>query len=308
MRFLLLNLLHNVSLNKNKKLASLVLAHALVIGFSLPVKSEEVPLWEIDGNLSAISLDAYPGSSYNRTIVFPFPNFRLNSPYLQSSGGGVNARILNSEKLDIGLSMSGSLPTKNKHLEVRQERNMPDLDPTIEVGLGLKYVPFRDDNWEFKSQLPLRKSTGLAYEDQDELWRIHKPVDLGWTLSPRVTLTRFFQVDDVRHEIDFEVGSMLATQQNMNYFYGVESQFALPGESAFDAERGLVNNWVELGWVRKRERWRFSISAEYQDMHSAKNKLSPLFEEKDSWFGFIILTYTFAESNLMVEQDSEFKN
>src|SRR5690606_2350005 len=124
--FLLLNLLHNVSLNKNKKLASLVLAHALVIGFSLPVKSEEVPLWEIDGNLSAISLDAYPGSSYNRTIVFPFPNFRLNSPYLQSSGGGVNARILNSEKLDIGLSMSGSLPTKNKHLEVRQERNMPD--------------------------------------------------------------------------------------------------------------------------------------------------------------------------------------
>jgi len=286
----------------------LVTLGLMMLGFSVNAKSDEVPLWIIDGNISAVSLTAYPGSSYNRTIVFPFPNFTLNSPYLQSSGAGVNARILNSDKLDIGLTMSGSLPVKNKHLDVRKDRDLPDLDPTLEVGLALRYLPFKNTDWELKTQLPLRKATGIGLKDQDELWRMHKPIDLGWTISPRVTLTRFFQKGDVRHEIDFEVGSKFATQQNMNFFYGVESQFALPGESAFDAEQGLVNNWIELGWVRKRDKWRFSISAEYEDMHDAKNIASPLFEEKDSWFGFIILTYQFAHSNLMVEQDSEYKN
>lgn len=294
--------------SKRIKYLSLMITSVALFTYSFLAQSEEVPLWQIDGSISAISIDAYPGSSYTRNLVLPFPNFRLNSPYLQTSGGGVNARILNSDKLDIGLTMSGTLPTENKHLEVRSDRNMPDLDPTFEIGLGLKYVPLKNNDWEFKTQFPLRKATGIALKDQSELWRMHKPVDLGWTLSPRATLTRYIQVKDVSHEIDLEVGSRFATQQNMNYFYGVESQYALAGESAFDAKQGLVNNWVELGWVRKRDRWRFSISAEYQDLHDAKNVLSPLLEEKDTWFGFMILTYTFAESNLMVEQDSEFRN
>src|SRR5690606_20509041 len=124
-------------------------------------------------------------------------------------------------------------------------RNMPDLDPTVEVGLGLRYIPVRTDAWELKTQFPLRKATGIAYKDQDEMWKMHKPVDLGWTFSPRATLTRFIQRDDVRHEIDFEVGSRWATQQNMNYFYGVEAQYTINLEPAYDAQEGLVNHWVE---------------------------------------------------------------
>ncbi len=267
---------------------------------------EVVPLWAIDMNLIVISVDAYPGSDFRRTFGAPVPNFRLNSPYLQSSGGGVNARLFNSDKLDLGLTLSASLPTKNKHLEVREERNLPDLDPTVEVGLGLKYLPYKSKTWELKSQFPVRKATGIGLQDQDELWRIHKPLDLGWTFSPRVTLTRFFEIEDVKHEIDFEVGSKYATQQNMNFFYGVPEGFNLADEDPFIAEEGLVNHWVELGWVRKRGKWRFSVSAEYIDLHDAENVLSPLVERKDSWFGFMILTYTFAESNLMVKQDEEY--
>ena len=269
---------------------------------------ELVPLWILELNLMAVSLDAYPGSDFKRTIVLPFPNFRLNSPYLQTSGGGVNARIFNSEKVDLGLTMGGSLPVKNKELESREDRDLPDLDPTFEIGMGLRYTPIKNKAWELKSNFPIRKSTGIAYEDQDKLYKAHKPVDLGWTFSPRVTLVKYFKNKDVHHEIDFEIGSRYATQQNMNYFYGVESQFALPGEGAFLAEQGLVNNWVELGWIRKWERWRLSISAEYLDMHNAKNSDSPLFQEKDSWFGFIILSYNYTQSNLTVVQDSEFRN
>lgn len=285
----------------------LVLLASFPLGFSSQAYGEEVPLWLIDGSIAAISLDAYPGSSFKRNVVVPFPNFRLNSPYLQSSGGGVNARLFNSDKLDLGLTFSASIPTKTKHLDARKDRSMPDLDPTVEVGLGLRYLPYKTDSWELKTQFPVRKATGIAYEDQDEFWKIHEPLDLGWTFSPRITLTRFLRTGDVRHEIDFEIGSKLATQQNMNFFYGVDNQYALAGESAFVAEEGLVNHWVELGWVRKRGLWRFSISAEYIDLHKAKNVLSPLVEEKNSWFGFMILTYTFAESNLMVKQDYEYK-
>lgn len=270
--------------------------------------SSEVPLWMIDGNLALISLTAYPGADFSRNLLIPFPNFRLNSPYLQSSGGGVNARLLNSDKVDLGLTLSASIPTKTKHLDARKDRDMPDLDPTVEAGLGLRYIPISNSDWEIKTQFPVRKATGIGFQDQDEFWKIHKPLDLGWTFSPRITFTRFFEVDNVRHEIDFEVGSKYATQQNMNFFYGIDEQFALPGETGFVAEEGLVNHWVELGWVRKHNRWRFSISAEYQDMHNAENLLSPLLEVKDSWFGFIILTYSFAQSDLMVRQDSEYKN
>jgi outer membrane scaffolding protein for murein synthesis (MipA/OmpV family) len=286
----------------------LLVSISLVFALNSKAQSEEVPLWLLDGSIAAISLDAYPGSSFQRTVVFPFPNFRLNSPYLQSSGGGVNARLFNSDKFDLGMTFGASIPTKTKHLDARKDRDMPDLDPTLEVGLGLRYIPFKTNAWELKSQFPLRKATGIAYQDQDELWKMHKPLDLGWTFSPRVTLTHFIQRGDVKHEIDFEVGSKLATQQNMNFFYGVEDQFTINGEDPFVAEEGLMNNWVELGWVRKRDKWRFSISAEYVDLHDAENKLSPLVEETDSWFGFIILTYTFAQSELMVEQDSEFSN
>jgi outer membrane scaffolding protein for murein synthesis (MipA/OmpV family) len=280
----------------------------ITISFSASAKSEEVPLWLLDANLTAISIDAYPGSNFNRLLVLPFPNFRLNSPYLQTSGAGVNARILNSDKLDIGLTMSASIPTKTKELDVRNDRSMPDLDPTIEIGLGLKYTPIKTAAWELYSQFPVRKATGIGLADQNELWKLQKPIDLGWTFSPRISLTRSFQKEDVTHEIDFEVGAKYATKQNMNYFYGIESQFAINGEGEFIAEQGLMNTWVELGWVRKRAKWRFSVSAEYVDLHKAQNLDSPLLVVKDSWVGFMILTYTFAQSDLMVEQDSEYEN
>ena len=282
------------------------------IVFAVPVqaaheKVDEAPLWTLDLGLSAISINSYPGSDYNRVLVFPFPNFRLNSPYLQSSGSGVNAPILNSDKLDIGLTLGGSIPTKTKHLDARNDRDMPDLDPTLEIGLGLRYTPIKTHAWELVTSFPLRKATGVAFEDQDEPWKIRKPLDLGWSFSPRVTLIRHLKIKDVKHEIDFEVGSRYATQQNMNFFYGVDEQFALNPADVFVAKEGLVNHWATIGWVRKRDRWRFSIAAEYQDMHDAENVKSPLIEVRDSWFGFVIISYSFAQSNVMVQQNNELR-
>lgn len=270
-------------------------------------KVDEMPLWTLDLGLSAITIDSYPGADYNRVLVFPFPNFRLNSPYLQSSGSGVNARILNSEKLDIGLTLGGSIPTKTKHLDARNDRDMPDLDPTVEMGLGLRYTPVKTHNWELVTSFPLRKATGIAFDDQDEFWKVHKPLDLGWSFSPRIILIRHIKIDDVKHEIDIEVGSRYATQQNMNFFYGVDDKLALSPADIFVADEGLVNHWATIGWVRKYDRWRFSIAGEYQDMHDAENIDSPLLEVKDSWFGFVILSYSFAQSEVMVQQNNELR-
>ncbi len=102
--------------------------------------AEEHPLWELGVGVGAITLPDYRGSDESHTYVLPVPYFVYRGEHLKADRNGVRGMLYDSDKVDLNISISGTIPVHSKDNAAR--RGMADLKPAIEVGpTQARWVP-----------------------------------------------------------------------------------------------------------------------------------------------------------------------
>lgn len=266
--------------------------------------AERVPLWEAGAGAAALTLPAYRGSDKMHTFVLPVPYFTYHGEILKADRHGMRGELFDSERVELSISTSASPPTKSDDVDVRE--NMPDLEPTVEIGPELDITlwdhDWRDSNAHSKSYLSVLK---LRLPLRQAFVVDAKPRDIGIIFSPNLNA-------DVRNpfgmtgwNLGFVTGPIFATARQNAYFYDVDAQYATATRPAYTASSGY-GGWQFLISLSKRfENMWVGAYIRQDTLQGAVFIDSPLVERRDYTSAGLAISWIFARSNAMVDADDE---
>jgi len=90
--------------------------------------------------------------------AIPFPYLVYRGTFLKADRNGIRGTFFDSDRIELSLSLSASLPVNSDDNRARQ--GMPDLQPTVEFGPSLDLTLWRTPpgapSWTcaFRSALP----------------------------------------------------------------------------------------------------------------------------------------------------------
>lgn len=119
-----------------------------------PARAQEAPLWEAGAGVAVINFPHYRGSDQRRTWLLPFPYVVYRGEFLQVDEQGLRGLFFKSERTELNLSVSGSIPIDSNDNHAR--RGMPDLDPTLEIGPTLNFALWRSPDAKTSSNCACR--------------------------------------------------------------------------------------------------------------------------------------------------------
>jgi outer membrane protein len=207
---------------------SLVLG-AVLLAASMAAQAQDsgLPLWEVGVFGGAASSPAYPGAQEKTSRALVIPTFIYRGEVFRSDRGGIGARLMRTNDLELDVGFAGSLPSDSNDTTVR--KGMTDLGTLIEFGPRVKWTLARPaPGSQVRLELPVRavlefnnglNGQGLAFEPK--LVFEARQVAGGWGLSASASL-------------------VWGDRKLNNYFYGVAPQFATSSRPAFDAQSGLI--------------------------------------------------------------------
>ncbi len=200
-------------------------------------KKQTEPLWEIGGAGGVGYLADYPAAeqSHFQAVLLPYFIYRGDRLRMFDEKGGVRGRLLNSDRMEVDLSISGSLPTDSQDNDAR--RGMPDIDYLAEIGPRLD-ITLSDPKQARKLslQLPLRMMVSTDFTRLDYQGVLFNP-DLVWS-DPHLWGSDF--------QFGASLGATFASEDFMDYFYQVDPEFVTAERSAFDASGGYLGSRVKL--------------------------------------------------------------
>ena len=251
------------------------LVASLLIASSSASFAEDIDtLWDtltIGVGVAAVDYPHYPGSSQSDTLVAPLPYLEYSGDWLSIDRDGVQAALLKSDRFELDISVSGSLPVNNKDNRLRD--GMDDLGLIIEVGPELEVSLSEWGNNSLQLHLPLREAIELLGEESINT--------SGWVFDPRLHYQ--WNKNDLEFEID--LGAYWASREYNQLFYGVSSRDATPARALYWADSGLVGYRLSTTLQYDVNNWTFLAYARYMDLARSANETSPLFED-DSYVLF----------------------
>ena len=263
--------------------------------------TEQVPLWEAGAGVAALTLPAYRGSDKMHTFVLPVPYFVYHGEILKADRHGVRGELFDSDRVELNISTSASPPTKSDDVDARE--NMPDLEPTVEIGPELDLTLWRGNGDSargnelvfLKLRLPLRQA--FVVDD--------KPRDIGLIFSPNLNA-------DFRHPFGMKdwnlglvTGPVFANARQNAYFYDVDARYATATRPAYRSSGGY-GGWQFLMSLSKRfENMWVGAYIRQDTLQGAVFIDSPLVEKHSYTSAGFAISWIFARSNSMVEIDDE---
>ena len=102
---------------------------ALLSGAAPPsiAQEKDLPLWEVGGGATYLRVPDYRGSEDVRNYVLPIPWFVYRGEIFRADRDGARARLFDSERVKVNLSVSGSVPVDSDRNRARE--GMEDLSP-----------------------------------------------------------------------------------------------------------------------------------------------------------------------------------
>jgi outer membrane scaffolding protein for murein synthesis (MipA/OmpV family) len=138
--------------------------------FAAQAQERPLPLWEAGVFAGVASTPAYPGSTdrSQRSLALPF--FIYRGEVLRADRGGLGARMMRTDDLELDVGFAGSLPANSQNVAARA--GMPDLGTLVEFGPRLKLTlakPTAGSRW--KLELPVRTVLEFSGGMSRQGWR-----------------------------------------------------------------------------------------------------------------------------------------
>ena len=232
-------------------------------------------VFEAGAGAFAISLPAYPGSSDQSQYVLPFPYIYYKSERVTVDREGVIGSLLKGERWEIDASFAAGIPVRSDDSDIRQ--GMPDLDWTLEAGPRLLY--YFSGNEEqgnyLRSHFFVRKAfaTDLTYLDQ-----------IGYRAGLGLELQRQFVAFNGKPLIwTNRLTALAATENYLNYLYGVPAAYATAGRPEFSSKGGFSGaEFASVVSVRVGNAW-IGAFARYARFAGTTQSDSALLEVNANW-------------------------
>lgn len=264
------------------------LAAAALLFTTTGAFAQDLPLWELGGGLAAISFPDYRGSDRQREYVLPVPMFVYRGEFLQADRERVRGVLFRSDRAEVDISISGSVPTKSDDNPVRS--GMPDLDPTLEIGPSLNVKLVQAPRHSLTLRLPVRAVVASDFKSVENAGVLANPslnLDLkvgeGWRLG-------------------LVAGTLLADRRHHHYFYGVDPQHARPGRPAYRATGGYSGSQLIVSLTRRFDKLFVGGFVKADFLGGAEFVGSPLVERRNNLAAGIAVTYVFAQSSQRVAE------
>ncbi|WP_157268097.1 MipA/OmpV family protein [Azohydromonas aeria] len=260
----------------------LPLLAATVLAAATPAALAAPPLWELGAGATVLHLPHYRGSDQTHTWTLPLPYAVYRGHVLRADREGARAVLLQTDRLDVDLSLAGTPPTRSSDNTAR--RGMADLPTIVELGPLVSWTAARGDDWKLDLRLPVRAALGLGSEGGFKGWvatpqlRLSLPEAGGW----RVGLTAALTAQDRRYN---------------EVFYKVSADEALPDRPAYQPGGGMAGGYLQASATRRIGRWWLAGFTRWDTLRGASFDDSPLVRQRQHWSAGIALAYVFATSS-----------
>lgn len=225
----------------------------------------DLPLWELGVFGGAALTPAYPGAEDRSTRALVLPLLIYRGKVLRADRAGINARLINTERVEFDLGFALSLPARSDDVAARA--GMPDLNSLLEFGPRVKVLLAEPTaRSRLRLEVPLRAPVELGNG-------FHRQ---GLVLEPRLVLET--GGEDGKWQADANLGAVIGNARLNQYFYEVAPQYATATRPAYRAEGGLMMTRLGLSLSRRLSPdWRVFGFGRYENYTHAANRESPLF-------------------------------
>jgi len=253
--------------------------------FSTGAIAEEKPLWEFGAGVASLYNPDYLGADQETAYALPIPFINYRGKLIRADRDGVRGFIYESEKLDLNLSFSGSLPVNSKDNDTRE--GMDDLDLMLEVGPTLQYQLFKSSRHLWRADWPVRG--GFSVGDKFMAYQ-------GWTTNPRL----HHEMDVNRWKLTTTLGPVFSDSRYHGFYYDVDPQDVRTGRDYYRSDSGYTGTRFSTGLKRRIGDYFVAGKLTYYNIEGASNEHSPLIKKNDYFGVSFVLVWVFGQSETMV--------
>lgn len=278
-----------------KTIARLSAAALALAGLLAPpvCHAETGPLWELGAGLSVLAMPDYRGSDVTNVHVLPVPYLVYRGEFLKADQGGLRGLLFDSERLELNISLNGTLPAIDGDNPARQ--GMEELRPTVEVGPTADLHLWRSADRKTRLDLRLPVRTAVTVESD--------PRQIGWLFSPNLILEMRDLARLPGWNFSVQGGPYFNDREYNAYFYSVNTAEATPQRPAYDAPGGYSGTQFMVTLTKRFARYWVGGFVRYDALSGAVYEDSPLIETQHAVAGGLALSWVFGESSRMVEVD-----
>ena len=268
----------------DRRLAAWLLVASLGLSCA---QAEEKPLWEAGIGVAVIDFPDYRGSDERHSFILPLPYLVYRGDIIQADRDGARGRFFHNDRVDLAISLNGSIPVESSDNEARS--GMPDLDPTLEIGPKLDVKLVRDTARGVNLTLVLPVRTVIATD-------FSHTKNVGWTFEPRLDVDFRDTWLGPDWKLGFGAGPLFGDKRYHNYFFGVPAQFATPQRPAFVAESGYAGVRGLASVSRKFSSFWFGAFVQGDTLAGSELQNSPLVRQKESYAAGFAVTWMLGKS------------
>lgn len=279
----------------NNLIRSIVIVSSVFCLPSAYAQTEIKPQWEIGAGFAMIDFPVYRGASEHRSYLLPVPYFIYRGDTFQINRASARGLIFRKGRLEMDVSINGSVPAKSKDSIERQ--GMPDLNLTLEVGPSLNYRFYysEDKKINFDMRMPLRSATATDFKHLQ---------NVGWLFQPQLALN-VRDIDRSGWNLGL-VGGLIFTDKRYNsYFYGVGPQYATAMRPAYTASGGYSGTQFIMTLNKHHDGYWTGGFMKWDDLNGAIFVDSPLVKSKQYFTVGFSVTWVLGKSDKMVEVSND---
>jgi hypothetical protein len=256
-----------------------------------------LPLWELGFGVAGLSVPNYRGADQRSDYLLPLPYVIYRGTFLRSDRDGARAIFVDTERVEVDLSVNGSAPSHSSANGVRA--GMANLPATFEVGPNLNLTLWRErpgpraEVTHLDVRLPVRAAVTVQ----------RSPRSIGWVFAPNLNLDLPGAVD--RWNLGLAAGPLWGSRAYHQHYYGVSAADAVSSAAlerpAYEA-RGGYAGWQALAAMSRRfERAWVGGYVRYDRVAGAVFEDSPLVRRRQGVTVGFGVAWVFANSATLVD-------
>ena len=250
-------------------------------------RADEGPRWEIGAGLAALNLPHYRGADQRSSFLLPMPYLIYRGEHLRADREGVRGILFEAERVQVNLSVNGTLPVKSSDNAARS--GMDSLRPTVQLGPTLNMALWRSDDRSSKLEfrLPLRSSVTVA----------SSPRHIGWLVEPTLAFSRRDMRDWPGWQTRLSAGLLFADARYHDYFYSVDAPYATADRPAYQASSGYSGAHLTWTLTKRFPQYWIGTFVRYDTLAGAVIDSSPLVRQRQNVSAGFAFAWIFGRSS-----------